>query len=323
MFKKFLNSILGNDDEKENPGPKENQPTYEQNNAASEDAGNDEETEYDPETLHGTHYTVEDFDAEVKSRTHTWVKSEQEDGETLSQQDIDNIMYNYRKDVYLEWNDADTDQLVRWQSANSMLHRGIATSGFVKADAGNSLLEPIHGISLKDYAAMAIKMSNGVDATAVIKAMGIDQAIWEELNTLWPQRMQEDSSFTVSTLYGQYFMEGDSHPKLDHLKAEISEEGQANLKKLKTDRYFYEELCGARQAAYEYGLDGAQWIQENYGISLGDFQAVAMEYMTTQNQNWNSGEITKHLDYQQQKQKEHAAKFAAEQGGNVADDIDF
>jgi hypothetical protein len=27
--------------------------------------------------------------------------------------------------------------------------------------------------------------------------------------------------------------------------------------------------------------------------------------------------------YQEEKQKEYAAKFAAEQGGNVADDVDF
>lgn len=30
-----------------------------------------------------------------------------------------------------------------------------------------------------------------------------------------------------------------------------------------------------------------------------------------------------YLDYRQQKQNEYAAKFAAEQGGNVADDIEF
>jgi hypothetical protein len=170
---------------------------------------------------------------------------------------------------------------------------------------------------------MAIKMSQGVDYTEVCKAMGIEPAIWEELNTLWPKRMQQDASFTVTTLYGQYFMEGSDHPKLNHLQAVMSDKGKETLEKIKTDRYYYEELAGARQAAYEYGLDGAQWILDNYGVNLGDFQAVAMEWMTEQNKNFNSQDIHKYHDYQQAKQKEYAAKFAAEQGGNVADDVSF
>jgi hypothetical protein len=93
--------------------------------------------------------------------------------------------------------------------------------------------------------------------------------------------------------------------------------------KIRTDRYFYGELARARQAAYEYGMDGAHWIFDVYGINLGDFQAVAMQWMTEQNPNWNSAQISEFGDYQQEKQKEYAAKFAAEQGGNIADDVEF
>ncbi len=316
MFKKLFNAITGNANENENNVPETQSGAQHQQHAY-------EETVYDPETLHGMHYTTEAFDQEVKKRAEQWIESERKDGENLSQADIDNIYFNYRREVYKEWTGADTDQMIRWEHANSMEHRGIATSGFVKEDESNPLLQPIHGISLKDYAAMAVKISSGVDYKAVCSAMGIDTVVWDELNTLWPQRMQEDSSFTVTTLYGQYFMEGGQHPKLNHLQANLSAEGTANLEKLKTDRYYYEELCGARQAAYEYGLDGAQWILENFGISLGDFQTVAMQWLTDQNQNWNSDDITNYHNYQQEKQKEYAAKFAAEQGGNVADDIEF
>ena len=48
-----------------------------------------------------------------------------------------------------------------------------------------------------------------------------------------------------------------------------------------------------------------------------------MEHLTLQNQNWNSEEMTRYMDYQQEKQKEYAANFAAEQGGNIADDVTF
>jgi hypothetical protein len=213
--------------------------------------------------------------------------------------------------------------MIRFEHANSFKYTGIQTSGFVKVDDNNPFLEPVHGVDLRTYTAMCLKISAGIDYIEVCKAMGFEPIIWEELNTIWPQRMGEDTSFTVTTLFGQYYAENVTVPQLENLNAEISAEGEANLDRIKTDRYFYEELAGARQAAYEYGIDGAQWILENYGINLADFQSVAMQWMTEQNQNWNSEEIMEFSNYQQEKQKEYAAKFAAEQGGNIADDVEF
>lgn len=170
---------------------------------------------------------------------------------------------------------------------------------------------------------MCAKIASEVPVDLVCKAMGIDETIWEEINTLWPKRMQEDGTFTVATLFGQYFMETGNHPKLQNLETNISEIGKENLQKMREDRYFYEELNGARQAAYEYGLDGAQWILDNFGIGLGEFQSVAMELMTERNKNFNSEEIIHFQNYQQEKQQEYAEKFASEQGGNIADDVEF
>ncbi|NML21881.1 hypothetical protein HHL16_13405 [Pseudoflavitalea sp. G-6-1-2] len=280
-----------------------------------------QEIEFDEDTLHGTHYDEEDFDAEVARQAEAWIADEEASGERLSEADKRNIYTNYRKQLYREWNNADDDQVVRFEMTNSLKYTGMQTSGFIK-DTGsdNPYLAPVHGLSLRDYAAMVIKLTQGVSEQEIFKAMGIDQAIWDELNTIWPQRMGEDTTFTVTTLYGQYFAEPATLPQLESIGGGAS---NPHLDKIKTDRYYYEELAGARQAAYEYGLDGAQWIQENFGISLGDFQSVAMQWLTKQNQEWNSTDITHYHDYQQQKQKEYAAKFAAEQGGNVADDIDF
>jgi hypothetical protein len=321
MFKKFLKSVLGSVEEATRPAATVSaqaaqvvpEPEYEE----------PDEVEFDPETQHGTHYTLEQFDEAVEEKVQAWIRQEEAEGNPLGQADIDNLYFNFRREVYCAWTGADSDQMIRWEHANSMAHRGIATSGFVKADADNPLLAPIHGVSLQDYGAIALKLSQGVDLEAVCQAMGIEPAVWDEVNTLWVKRMQEDGSFTVTTLYSQYFSEGAGHPKLAGLTPQMSEQGAANLVRLQTDRYFYEELCGARQAAYEYGIDGAQWIAENFGISLGDFQAVAVRYLTEQNQNWSSEEVARYYDYQQEKQKEYAAKFAARQGGNVADDVEF
>ncbi|MDR6967319.1 hypothetical protein J2X31_001326 [Flavobacterium arsenatis] len=186
----------------------------------------------------------------------------------------------------------------------------------------NPLLEPIHGVSLQDYSTITAKIASGLDVKEICKALGIEPAIFEEASAIWVTRMQEDSTWEVTTLFGKYFGEADQHPKLSGLQAEVSEEGKANLENMRTDRYFYEELNGARQSAYEYGIDGAQWIQDNFGINLGDFQSVAMQWMPSESV--DDYETIKHyLDYREQKQKEYAVKFAEEQGGNVADDVEF
>lgn len=321
MFKKLFSSITGNEQEKEEQST---HAAHEEDFDNQEDFDNEyEETEYDPETLHGTHYDVNDFDNEVARRSEAWIQDERDSGEVMDDKDVQNIYFNYRREVYKEWNECDDDQMIRFELVNSMKYTGVQSSGFVKVEGDNPYLELVHGVSLRDYTAMCIKIGSGVDYKEVCKAMGLEPAVWEELNVIWPQRMGEDTSFTVTTLFGQYYAENPTLPQLENLQAAVSENGQENLEKIKTDRYFYEELCGARQAAYEYGMDGAQWILDKYGINLADFQSVAMQWMTEQNQNWNSNEITAFVDYQQEKQKEYAARFAQEQGGNVADDVNF
>lgn len=278
------------------------------------------ELEYDPETLHGTHYDVDDFEDEVEQLAQTWIEQE---GIT-SQSEINNVYHNYRRDVYMAWNDCDSDQYIRFDNRNSLAHHGVAQMGNnIQEDENNPLLEPVHGINLRDYSAICAKLGSGVDENDIYKAFGIDATIWGEINTVWPARMAEDTTFSIAVLFGQYFGEADQHPKLQGVKSNLSEEGEANLERLKNDVYFYYELSGARQAAYEYGLDGAQWILENFGIGLGDFQSVAMKYMELQNQNFDSNYVRECLDYQDEKQAEYAEKFAAEQGGNVADDVEF
>ncbi|GGH71610.1 hypothetical protein HNQ91_003262 [Filimonas zeae] len=186
----------------------------------------------------------------------------------------------------------------------------------------NPLLEPIHGISLYDYSAANARLANNVPVEDVCKALGIEQPVWEEVNDLWVKRMQEDGEFVVATQMGNYFAQADQHPKLGSLKAAAAAADQGNLQQLAADRYFYEELNGAREAAYEAGLDGAQWILENYGISLGDFQQVAMQWSQVMQQEGYET-MNQYLQYRQEKKDEYAARFAEEQGGNVADDIEF
>lgn len=124
------------------------------------------------------------------------------------------------KQIYAEWNpETDSDDFIQFEIANSMKYSGFATMGYTKQDDSNPLLAPIHGISLNDYAAIAMNLTNFQEED-LFSAFGIDLVIWQEVNTLWPKRMQEDTTFTVATLYSQSFMEAGNHPVIEALKKE-------------------------------------------------------------------------------------------------------
>lgn len=186
----------------------------------------------------------------------------------------------------------------------------------------NPLFEPIHGISLFDYSAANAKLANGVAVDAICSALGVETPVWEDASQGWAQRMQEDPTYTVIAEMGTLFGQADQHPTLGGLQAAGGAGNAENLQRLATDRYFYEELNGARTAAYEAGLDGAQWIQTTYGLSLGDFQQVAMQWMELQKDE-TSEETLEYVNYMDAKRQEYARKFADENGGNIADDVDF
>ncbi|HVI44493.1 MAG TPA: DUF6620 family protein [Chitinophaga sp.] len=186
----------------------------------------------------------------------------------------------------------------------------------------NPLLAPIHGITLEDYSAACAKIGSGLSEEEVAKALGVELPVWQEANLLWPERMKQDATYHIITLFGQYFGEADQHPKFLNLKPAVSAEGTGNIDKIKADKDFYQELEVARQVAYEYGLDGAQWIMDNYGIPVGDFQIAASKWSDQIHQDIQAN----YAGYNQQQdayRTKYQQLFAAAQGGNLADDISF
>lgn len=83
----------------------------------------------------------------------------------------------------------------------------------------NSLLEPIHGVSLYDYAAVCAKMSPGIDTDDICNALGIDPRIFEKASAAWIARMQKDKTLEVAELFSKYFCEADLHPRLKLINA--------------------------------------------------------------------------------------------------------
>lgn len=179
---------------------------------------------------------------------------------------------------------------------------------------GKSLLELIHGVSLYDYAAISSKLTAGNSLVEILNAMGFEAEIYEKAAALWVVRMQEDKTNAISMEFGQYFSKTIFCNFPNFGCSFTFEKRIANLEKLKTDRYFFEELSVAKTAAYEYGLDGAHWVLENYGITLVDFQLVESQWKQTFDKN-----DLRSSKFQQEKQAEYAKKFAAE----INDSIHF
>jgi hypothetical protein len=186
----------------------------------------------------------------------------------------------------------------------------------------NPLLEPIHGITLEDYSAACAKLGSGLSENDVANALGVELPVWQEVNLLWPERMKQDATYHIVTLFGQYFGAADKHPKFSNLKAEISEEGAKNTEKIKTDKAFYQELEVARQVAYNYGIDGAQWIADKYGITLGDFQIAASQWSPEIHQDIQA-DFAGYNERQDAYEAKYQQLFSEAQGGDLADDIKF
>ena len=277
-------------------------------------------TDLDPVTLHGKHYTIEQFDAEVERRVQKQVAEEKADGEDLDENDIKDYKFEHRRSVYVQWNKANTQQMIDWEALNSFEQTGVHAFSNTPHDENNPLLQPIHGVTLQDMAAATAKLGTGMTIEAIINAIGVDKAAWEEASILWTKRMQEDSTFAVVNLYGKYFKEADSHPKLSAIaQPEQSEAGKETLERMKTDREFFIDVQAEMNAAYEYGIDGAQQAFEKHGVNIGDIGKVTMYYAEKDGNN-SSQKWDELLD---RKMKEYADKYAAEQGGNIADDIEF
>ncbi|WP_160715042.1 DUF6620 family protein [Chitinophaga solisilvae] len=186
----------------------------------------------------------------------------------------------------------------------------------------NPLLAPIHGITLEDYSAACAKIGSGLSEDDVAKALGVELPVWQEANLLWPERMKQDASFEIVTLFGQYFGQADQHPKFNGLKADTSAAGNENTVRIKSDKDFYQELEVARNVAYEYGLDGAQWVADKYGITLGDFQIAASLWNEQIHQDIQA-DFQGYTSRQDGYKTKYQQLFTDAQGGNVADDIQF
>lgn len=68
-----------------------------------------------------------------------------------------------------------------------------------------SILDPVEGVTLEDWATANAKMTSGTTKDEICKLLGIDAPKWDRVNEEWLTRMKNDTSFTISTKYAAAF----------------------------------------------------------------------------------------------------------------------
>ncbi|MGO3807230.1 MAG: DUF6620 family protein [Sphingobacterium sp.] len=202
---------------------------------------------------------------------------------------------------------------------------GVKTMNTATEDPNDPLLAPVHGLTIGDYAAGAYKIGEGCTADEVSAALGVERPIWDEVQTTWNNRMRDDTSYNLVNVYSKHFGQAKEHPKFATLVPSnkpqtdvLSEDAKATLERLETDKHYFFEIQGALEAAYANGMDGAQWLIDNLGLSVGQVNGAGTKYMN------DFSVMAQMMAYQEQKKNEYNEQFKKENGaGGVVDDIDF
>ena len=71
--------------------------------------------------------------------------------------------------------------------------------------AASGEMNPVEGITLEKWAAMNAAIVSGASLEDLLKSNGLDQGKWERASAEWNARMARDTTFAITTVYGNAF----------------------------------------------------------------------------------------------------------------------
>ena len=71
--------------------------------------------------------------------------------------------------------------------------------------AASGELNAVEGITLEAWAAINAAIVGGASHEDLLKSQGIDKARWERVSAEWNARMSRDTTFAITTVYGNAF----------------------------------------------------------------------------------------------------------------------
>ncbi len=136
----------------------------------------------------------------------------------------------------------------------------------------SSDFEPVHGITLQQWAVAQAHVAQGGDAAGIVAELGIDESTWQAVSVEWNDRMARDTTATIATEYGKAFAGGGA--------GQFAAEGQAGAEAMATGGdpegdppiaiEQWVEIEVAQSVAYEQGQDAAE-VLAGFGMTPADW----------------------------------------------------
>jgi hypothetical protein len=209
-----------------------------------------------------------------------------------------------------------SQQEMNWRSGQMQQHM----MGSQAAMAAKGGFEPVEGISLEAWAAINAKIISGASWEDLLKGAGIDKARWDRASAEWNARMARDTTFAITTVYGNAFQAASAGKYGDYAREAAA--ARAANRELSMDipmpweqywEILYEQDYGAKQ-----GKDPVETLK-SCGLSIVDWTDLSTfmgyHFNRTSQRHWTEYETI---------HKRVEAKMAAKYPGVKVDtDIGF
>jgi hypothetical protein len=172
----------------------------------------------------------------------------------------------------------------------------------MKGEGG--IMEPVEGISCEEWAKVNAKIASGIAVEEGIKELGIDLAKWDIVNNEWQTRMSNDTTFTISQVYGNAF----------NASASGNLGGTSDINEENFPYEKYMEIMVAQDKLTSQGKD-AQQILASFGLSVVDWSNASAFWSQKFNQ-----DVEKYYPLNTEYTKKYEEKYKS---GSVHDDIEF
>jgi hypothetical protein len=144
--------------------------------------------------------------------------------------------------------------------------------GNIAAKAQSGELNPVEGVSLEAWAALNAAIVQGANFGDLLKGAGIDRARWDRARSEWEARMSRDTTFAITTVYGNAFQAA-SQGQYGALAREANAARAANTEltsplPITIEQYFdivYDQSYAAAQ-----GKSAIEALK-GFGLSIVDF----------------------------------------------------
>ena len=188
---------------------------------------------YDENTMHGAHYTEEEFYAEAERRYQNFCSSYPH--KAADTEKITFVMHTFE-----DWNNPDANRKMQFHNLYDQ-----KISGYIKVTCADEIpdgeqWQPVMGMNLIDYAQIkGLELKGLITDKVVCKIFGIEMPIWDEIQLGWNKRFQgKDRS--LFDAYMRFQTQPLHNPKLQAIVADSPTSDHVHL--LMTDDYFWAEI---------------------------------------------------------------------------------